>query len=62
MSKVDLPQVIEQQAGQELPSSSLACLVRIECVESTVFRAILCHEAGQEFRTRRSCRRGRDFL
>jgi hypothetical protein len=41
----DSLQVVEQQAGQELPSRSLACIVRIECQESTVFRAILCHES-----------------
>lgn len=45
--RADLPQVVEQQAGQELPSSSLACIVRMECMESTVFRAILCQRAAR---------------
>jgi hypothetical protein len=36
------PQVIEQQVGQELPSRSLVCMVRTECIESIVFRALLC--------------------
>ena len=31
----ELPQLIEQQAAQKHPSSSLACIVRMECMEAT---------------------------